>query len=372
MKTPQKTRRPGQPVFHAQAPLVAAGLILLLATSCSSLKVQKDAFVKIQSDVPLELGDENSTLGATNEWLPIYTLGDRSVNLVVKSDNVPLDTLVLLRKKHPLNRIQIPAVVVLPVAAAAVIPRFYPNANAEDVYRSAFGLTIGAVWLDRTTDNYRFKFRNYQTIPYELPDSKKERYAQLMKKAEENALADALRKPASELTTVDYLPESLRAKFGLTNVPLAAPAANAAATSTTPAVAASTPAAASSTATATSATATSATARSATAPAAETTPAAATPAATATTGALASGPAAGQTTVVLKNTAATPIRVYLSVEKSFVVRAASSLPVQVPAGAILYLAQNARPLQLKAVGTAPAINQPQITLDLQQILSTWE
>ncbi len=338
MKTPPKTRRPGQPTLCVQAPLVAAGLILLLTSSCSLLKVQKDAFVKIQSDVPLELGDENSTLGATNEWLPIYKLGDRSVKLVVKADNVPLDTLVLLRKKHPLNRIQIPAVVVLPVAAAAVIPRFYPTANAVDVYRSVFGLTIGAIWLDRTTDSYRFKFRNYQTVPYELPNSKKERYAQLTKKAEENALADAIRKPASELTTVDYLPESLRAKFGLTSVPLAAPAA---ATTAAPAVAASTPAAASSPA-------------------------------TAPTGALASGPTAGQTTVVLKNTASTPIRVYLSVEKSFVVRAASSLPVQVPAGATLYLAQNARPLQLKAVGTAPATNQPQITLDLQQILSTWE
>ena len=201
-----------------------------------------------------------------------------------------------------------------------------------------FGLTIGAIWLDRTTDSYRFKFRNYQTVPYELPNSKKERYAQLTKKAEENALADAIRKPASELTTVDYLPESLRAKFGLTSVPLAAPAA---ATTAAPAVAASTPAAASSPA-------------------------------TAPTGALASGPTAGQTTVVLKNTASTPVRVYLSVEKSVVVRAASSLPVQVPAGATLYLAQNARPLQLKAIGTAPATNQLQITLDLQQILSTWE
>jgi hypothetical protein len=361
MKTPQKTRRAGQPTLRVQAPLVAAGLILLLTSSCSLLKVQKDAFVKIQSDVPLELGDENSTLGATNEWLPIYKLGDRSVKLVVKADNVPLDTLVLLRKKHPLNRIQIPAVVVLPVAAAAVIPRFYPTANAVDVYRSVFGLTIGAMWLDHTTDSYRFKFRNYQTIPYELPDSKKERYAQLMKKAEENALADALRKPASELTTVDYLPESLRAKFGLTSVPLAAPAASVSATSAAPAVAASTPAVASSPATATSATAGSAS-----------TPGATTPAATAPTGAPTSGPAAGQTTVVLKNTASTPIRVYLSVEKSFVVRGASSLPVQVPAGATLYLAQNARPLQLKAVGTAPATNQPQLTLDLQQILSTWE
>ena len=365
MKTPQKTRRAGQPTLRVQAPLVAAGLILLLTSSCSLLKVQKDAFVKIQSDVPLELGDENSTLGATNEWLPIYKLGDRSVKLVVKADNVPLDTLVLLRKKHPLNRIQIPAVVVLPVAAAAVIPRFYPNANAVDVYRSVFGLTIGAMWLDHTTDSYRFKFRNYQTIPYELPDSKKERYAQLMKKAEENALADAIRKPASELTTVDYLPESLRAKFGLTSVPLAAPAASVSATPASPAVAASTPAAASSPAT--SATPGSATAGPATAPVA-----AATPAATAPTGAPTSGPAAGQTTVVLKNTASTPIRVYLSVEKSFVVRAASSLPVQVPAGATLYLAQNARPLQLKAVGSAPATNQPQLTLDLQQILSTWE
>ena len=361
MKTPQKTRRAGQPTLRVQAPLVAAGLILLLTSSCSLLKVQKDAFVKIQSDVPLELGDENSTLGATNEWLPIYKLGDRSVKLVVKADNVPLDTLVLLRKKHPLNRIQIPAVVVLPVAAAAVIPRFYPTANAVDVYRSVFGLTIGAIWLDRTTDSYRFKFRNYQTVPYELPDSKKERYAQLMKKAEENALADAIRKPASELTTVDYLPESLRAKFGLTSVPLAAPAASVSATSAAPAVAASTPAVASSPATATSATAGSAS-----------TPGATTPAATAPTGAPTSGPAAGQTTVVLKNTASTPIRVYLSVEKSFVVRGASSLPVQVPAGATLYLAQNARPLQLKAVGTAPATNQPQLTLDLQQILSTWE
>ena len=350
MKTPQKTRRAGQPTLRVQAPLVAAGLILLLTSSCSLLKVQKDAFVKIQSDVPLELGDENSTLGATNEWLPVFQLGGRSINLVVKADNVPLDTLVLLRKKHEFNRLRNAFVVTGPLTATAVVPYYYPNANPFQVFQSALVLALGVAWLDNSEDDYRFKLRNYQTIPYELPDSKKERYAQLMKKAEENALADALRKPASELTTVDYLPESLRAKFGLTSVPLAAPAASAAATPAAPAVAASTPAAT---------------------PAA-TTPAATTPAATAPTGAPTSGPAAGQTTVVLKNTASTPIRVYLSVEKSFVVRAASSLPVQVPAGATLYLAQNARPLQLKAVGSAPATNQPQLTLDLQQILSTWE
>jgi hypothetical protein len=325
--------------------LVAAGLILLLTSSCSLLKVQKDAFVKIQSDVPLELGDENSTLGATNEWLPVFQLGGRSINLVVKADNVPLDTLVLLRKKHEFNRLRNAFVVAGPLTATAVVPYYYPNANPVEVFQSALILALGVAWLDNSEDDYRFKLRNYQTIPYELPDSKKERYAQLMKKAEENALADALRKPASELTTVDYLPESLRAKFGLTSVPLAAPAASAAATPAAPAAAASTPAA---------------------------TPGATTPAATAPTGAPTSGPAAGQTTVVLKNTASTPIRVYLSVEKSFVVRGASSLPVQVPAGATLYLAQNARPLQLKAVGTAPATNQPQLTLDLQQILSTWE
>lgn len=345
MKTPQKTRRAGQPTLRVQAPLVAAGLILLLTSSCSLLKVQKDAFVKIQSDVPLELGDENSTLGATNEWLPVFQLGGRSINLVVKADNVPLDTLVLLRKKHEFNRLRNAFVVAGPLTATAVVPYYYPNANPVEVFQSALILALGVAWLDNSEDDYRFKLRNYQTIPYELPDSKKERYAQLMKKAEENALADALRKPASELTTVDYLPESLRAKFGLTSVPLAAPAASAAATPAAPAAAASTPAA---------------------------TPAATTPAATAPTGAPTSGPAAGQTTVVLKNTASTPVRVYLSVEKSFVVRAASSLPVQVPAGATLYLAQNARPLQLKAVGTAPATNQPQLTLDLQQILSTWE
>jgi hypothetical protein len=301
----------------------------------------------------LELGDENSTLGATNEWLPVFQLGGRSINLVVKADNVPLDTLVLLRKKHGFNRLRNAFVVAGPLTATAVVPYYYPNANPVEVFQSALILALGVAWLDNSEDDYRFKLRNYQTIPYELPDSKKERYAQLMKKAEENALADALRKPASELTTVDYLPESLRAKFGLTSVPLAAPAASVSATPASPSVAASTPAAASS-------------------PATSATPAATTPAATATTGAPTSGPAAGQTTVVLKNTAATPIRVYLSVEKSFVVRAASSLPVQVPAGATLYLAQNARPLQLKAVGTAPATNQPQLTLDLQQILSTWE
>lgn len=365
MKTPQKTRRAGQPTLRVQAPLVAAGLILLLTSSCSLLKVQKDAFVKIQSDVPLELGDENSTLGATNEWLPVFQLGGRSINLVVKADNVPLDTLVLLRKKHEYNRVRGALVVAGPLTASAVVPYYYPNANPFQVFQSAFVLALGAAWLDNSEDHYKFKLRNYQTIPYELPDSKKERYAQLMKKAEENALADAIRKPASELTTVDYLPESLRAKFGLTSVPLAAPAASVSATPAAPAVAASTPAAASNPAT--SANPGSATAGTTTAPAA-----AATPATTAPTGALASGPAAGQTTVVLKNTASTPIRVYLSVEKSFVVRAASSLPVQVPAGATLYLAQNARPLQLKAVGTAPATNQPQLTLDLQQILSTWE
>ncbi len=350
MKKLLKTSTAGWPALRAAMPLIAVISLLIAASSCSALKVQKDAFVRFESDLPLELGDEESTLGATNEWLPVYQLGGRSVNLIVKADNIPLDTVVLLRKKHPYNRVRNVLVVGVPLAAAVVVPNYYPEVNPAEAFQTAFFLALGALWADKTTDNYRYKLQNNQTISYELPNNKKERYAQVMKKAEENALADAVRKPASELTTVDYLPESLRAKFGLTSVPLAAPAASA-----VPASGASTPASA--------------------APTTATTPA--TPS---TTGSSASAPAgsvaapvpAGQSTVVLKNTASTPIRVYLSVEKSFVVRAASSLPVQVPAGATLYLAQNARPLQLKAVGTAPAPNQPQLTLDLQQIQATWE
>jgi hypothetical protein len=199
-----------------------------------------------------------------------------------------------------------------------------------------------------------------QTIYYSLPNSKRTRYEQIMAKARAIDSANAKRKPASELTTVDYMPAALRASFGLTSVPLSSasqpkegaapdPAANPATAAAPPAVGSASPAA----------------------PAKPAAPAAGTPVPAPST---VPPPvvAAGNALVQLKNTGTLPIRVYLSVEKSFVVRAQTTLPVEVPVGASLFLAKNTRPLELQTIGVAPPpSNKPTLTLDLQHILSTW-
>jgi hypothetical protein len=198
-----------------------------------------------------------------------------------------------------------------------------------------------------------------QTIYYSLPNSKRTRYEQIMAKARAIDSANAKRKPASELTTVDYMPAALRASFGLTSVPLSSasppkegivpgPADTPATTAASPAKA---PAAPANSAPGTPP------------PAASTVPGPSTPTPTSA--------AAGNALVQLKNTGTLPIRVYLSVEKSFVVRAQTTLPVEVPVGASLFLAKNTRPLELQSIGVAPSSNKPTLTLDLQHILSTW-
>jgi hypothetical protein len=199
-----------------------------------------------------------------------------------------------------------------------------------------------------------------QTIYYSLPNSKRTRYEQIMAKARAIDSANAKRKPASELTTVDYMPAALRASFGLTSVPLSSasppkegivpgPADTPATTAASPAKAPAAPAAPANSAPGTPP------------PAASTVPGPSTP----------TSAGAGNVLVQLKNTGTLPIRVYLSVEKSFVVRSQATLSVEVPTGGSLFLAKSTRPLELQSIGVAPSSNASTLTLDLQHILSTW-
>lgn len=340
--------------------------IVLLAggSSCASFKVQKDAFVYIQSDLPLELGDERSTLGATNEWMPIYQLGNTDAKILIKADNQILDTLVIRRTTHPYNQVRKGVAVGAGLTLAVLYSGYSDDWEKRRFIAQLSSLGGFAYAVDFYTDPYPDRLKPNQTLYYSLPNNKRARYEQIMAKARAADSAHAERKPASELTTVDYMPASLRASFGLTSVPLSSaivpregsvtdPVAPAATAAASPSKA---PAAAPVAAPATSSTGTAAPAT-ITAPGTSTVPP--------------SAVAAGNVLVQLKNTGTLPIRVYLSVEKSFVVRAQTTLPVEIPTGASLFLAKNTRPLELQSIGVAPSSNQPTLTLDLQHILSTW-
>lgn len=355
-------KRLTQPVARVRFAIRCASWAVLLAggSACASIKVQKDTFVFVKSDLPLELGDERSTLGATNEWMPIYQLGNTDAKILIKADNQVLDTLVIRRTAHPYNQVRKGAALGAGLTLAALYSGYSDDWEKRRFIGQLASLGGLAYAADYFTDPYPDRLKPNQTLYYSLPNNKRARYEQIMAKARAADSAHAERKPAPELTTVDYMPASLRANFGLTSVPLSsasvargggvpepvAPATTAAAS----------PAKAPAAAPATSATGTSVPTTT-TAPGTSTAPP--------------SAVAAGNVLVQLKNTGTLPIRVYLSVEKSFVVRAQGTLSVEVPTGASLFLAKNTRPLELQSIGVAPSSNQPTLTLDLQHILSTW-
>jgi hypothetical protein len=332
--------------------------IVLLAggSACASFKVQKDAFVYIQSDLPLELGDERSTVGATNEWMPIYQLGDADAKILIKADNQILDTLVIRRTTHPYNQVRKGVAVGAGLTLAVLYSGYSDDWEKRRFIAQLSSLGGFAYAVDYFTDPYPDRLKPNQTLYYSLPNRKRARYEQIMAKARAADSASAERKPALELTTVDYMPAALRASFGLTSVPLssASPPKEGAVPgpAATPATTAASPA------------------KSNASPTASSAPEAGTPV---PAGSTVPPPAvaAGNALVYLKNTGTLPIRVYLSVEKSFVVRAQATLPVEVPVGASLFLAKNTRPLELQTIGVAPLSNKPTLTLDLQHILSTW-
>ena len=350
-----------QPFSRVRFVVQSALWIVLLAggSACASFKVQKDAFVYIQSDLPLELGDERSTVGATNEWMPLFQLGDTDAKILIKADNQILDTLVIRRTAHPYNKVRKGVALGTGLTLAVLYSGYSDDWEKRRFIAQLSSLGGFAYAVDYYTDPYPDRLKPNQTINYSLPNQKRARYEQIMAKARAVDSANAERKPAPELTTVDYMPASLRATFGLTAVPLSSasqpkegavpdPAANTATAAAPPAGGSASPAA----------------------PAAPAAPAPGTPVPTPST---VPPPvvAAGNALVQLKNTGTLPIRVYLSVEKSFVVRAQTTLPVEVPVGASLFLAKNTRPLELQSIGVAPSSNKPTLTLDLQHILSTW-
>lgn len=356
-------KRLTQPVARVRFAIRCASWAVLLAggSACASIKVQKDTFVFVKSDLPLELGDERSTLGATNEWMPIYQLGNTDAKILIKADNQVLDTLVIRRTVHPYNQVRKGAALGAGLTLAALYSGYSDDWEKRRFIGQWASFLAFAYGIDYFTDPYPDRMKPNQTLYYSLPNNKRARYEQIMAKARAADSAHAERKPAPELTTVDYMPASLRANFGLTSVPLSSasvargggvpePVAPATTAAASPAKAPAAPVAAPATS------------------------APSTPAASTVTGPSTPTPpsaAAGNVLVQLKNTGTLPIRVYLSVEKSFVVRAQGTLSVEVPTGASLFLAKNARPLELQSIGVAPSSNQPTLTLDLQHILSTW-
>lgn len=357
-------KRPAKPFARLRFAFRCALWTVLLAggSACASFKVQKDAFVFVKSDLPLELGDERSTFGATNEWLPIYQLGNSDAKMFIKVDNQVLDTLVIRRTVHPYNQVRKGVALGAGLTMAVLYSGYSEDGQKRRFISQLASLGGLAYGIDYFTDPYPDRMKPNQTIYYSLPNRKRARYEQIMAKARAVDSANAKRKPALELTTVDYMPAALRASFGLTSVPLssASPPKEGAVPgpANTPATAAASPAKApaSQAALVTSA------------------PSIPTPVVSTVTGPSTPTPTsagAGNVLVQLKNTGTLPIRVYLSVEKSFVVRAQGTLSVEIPTGASLFLAKNTRPLELQSIGVAPSSNQPTLTLDLQHILSTW-
>jgi len=360
---PHSTPRTIRRAFASSMPpwLFQGGVALLWiwTSACSTLKEQKDVFIFIQSDLPLELGDERSTVGATNEWMPIYQLGKSDAKILIKADNQVLDTLIIRRTRHPYNTIRKAA----SLGAAATLATLLATETANDdqilIYTRIAGLWTAAYLVDVANDPYPVRIKPNKMVYYNLPNRKRARYEQIMAKARAADSANAKRKPASELTTVDYMPTSLRSTFGLTAVPLSSASPPTGSAQPNPV--------------GTPATAAAPRAGGSASPATPTAPAALTPGTPASATSTVPPPvvAAGNALVQLKNTGTLPVRVYLSVEKSFVVRAQSTLPVEVPVGASLFLAKNTRPLELKSIGIAPPSTQPTLTLDLQHILTTW-
>lgn len=336
------------------------------ALACSSLKEQKDVFIRINSDVPLELGNENSTVGTTNEWVPVFQLGESDLKVIIKADNIALDTLTVTRTRHPYNRV---SQVVGMGAIAGISLGWYlnqDNIRVQSTFQTLGAVTLAAYGADVYTDPYRRWLKPNTVVNYTLPHEKKARYEQIMRQAAENALADAVRKPTPPLTTVDYLPSSMRAQFGLSSVPLSAPGPSETPTSSA-AIAAGTAAPSASKPSA------SAPRPAPSSPSSSSTPSTlSTPAGTSGTAVAARAADPGHVWVDLKNTGNLPVRVYLSIEKSYVVRAQSTLPVQVPAGSALFMAKKTRPLELETIGSAPSNNHQTLLLDLQQIITPWK
>lgn len=305
-------------------PLLLVPVVLFLGSCATYFKTQQYVQLQIDSDVPMDVWNNDEVLGSTDEYLKVFKYGSRKFEWYLKVENTVVDTVHLRRRLPVYNKAVLGAVAVVPLYTAnklREVDNTIPFGTAYVVGAAPLLLIAG---VDRLFDPTPWDLPAASVSSHTLPAHKVEQYQKLIAEVNEADRKANERVPASELTTVDYLPQALRAKFGLSAIPLSAPSATNAGSADL---------------------------------------AAGTPGSTA-----ASGP---EVRVQLKNTGTASIRVYASVEKSWVVRGQSTLDIDAPAGAKLFLAKSSRPLVLEAIAVVPKSGEPQLIIDLVQAKSAW-
>jgi hypothetical protein len=307
-------------------PLLFVPLIVLLGSCSTYFKTQQYVQLQIDSDVPMDVWNDDEVLGSTDEYLKINLYGSRKFEWYLKVENTVVDTVHLRRRLPIYNKAVIGTVVLVPLYTGSTLRE---SSGGQIPFGTAYVASMAPLVLiagvDRLFDPYPWDLPMTSIATYAIPDAKVAEYQKLVAEVNEADRKANERVPATELTTVDYMPQALRAKFGLSAIPLSAPSATNSG-SVNPTISG-------------------------------------TPGSTA-----ASDP---EVRVQLKNTSTTAIRVYASVEKSWVVRGQSTLSIDAPAGAKLFLAKSSRPLVLESIAVVPKSGEPQLIIDLVQAKSAW-
>ncbi len=294
--------------------------LLSLMTSCASyFKSQDIVMLKVDSDVPLDVWNNEEALGGPDEYIRLLKYGSRKFEWYLHVENTVVDTLHLRRRLTPYNRIAASSILVFPLIPAYQLSQVSNPPPFGLAYVAGMIPTSLVVLVDRIFDPYPWGLPSASAVNYTLPKEKSQHYADLIAAAREADRKANERTRVSELTTVDYMPQVLRTKFGLSDVAISAPGINA-------------------------------------------------------SGQVSQVPT-GSTSltckVLLKNTSPSPIRVYQSVEKSWVVRGQSTMTIEVPSGAQLFMAKSSRPLVLEAIAVVPNPKEPQLIIDLTQAKASW-
>lgn len=325
--------------------LAVFGLVAASCTGCNALLVQRQVRYTVAASVPLEVSTDNVVVGVTNE--PIQTPGlstSSELKIQLRAFGQPLDTITYRRSKHLLIRGRLPAILAVGLAGPFLVPKY-----AQEIGGTA--LLVGfATWYSGQTEAKNWVMYNNKRIKYTMDKQATIRYDRLARSARVQDSLDALNSVVSALVTVDYLPTSLRSTRGLTDIALNA------GQSYSRVGGKENPPPAPQQLTVKTSNATSQGANSALKPAAV-------PAAQPTS----SGASAGLGKVALKNSGPLPIRVYLSVEQSYVVWSGATIEVEAPKDATIYLAKEKRPLVLQSVGTVPSSRTKPLELDVFEL-----
>ncbi len=324
--------------------LAVFGLVAASCTGCNALLVQRQVRYTVAASVPLEVSTDNVVVGVTNE--PIQTPGlstSSELKIQLRAFGQPLDTITYRRSKHLLIRGRLPAILAVGLAGPFLVPKY-----AQEIGGTA--LLVGfATWYSGQTEAKNWVMYNNKRIKYTMDKQATIRYDRLARSARVQDSLDALNSVASELVTVDYLPTSLRSKKGLTDIALNAGQSYSRDRGKENAPTPEQHSVKSPVATSSGA---NSALKQAAVPATQSTP---------------SGASAGLGKVALKNTGPLPIRVYLSIEQSYVVWSGATIEIEAPKDATIYLAKEKRPLVLQSVGSVPSSRTKPLELDVFEL-----